>query len=157
MTRIFLILFFVSSQFFAIIGQAGAETAFFGDREELTVETGAGTFTFMVEVADTNEKRSRGLMFREQMDATHGMLFDFKTVAPVSMWMANTILSLDMVFIKPDGMVLRIERDTVPYSREIITSGGPVSYVLELNAGIARQIGLKPGDTVKHRLIGLPD
>lgn len=151
----FLTLFF-SIVLSALISQSAiAEQSLFGAREALSIETKSGTYTFQVEIADTPQKRSRGLMFREQMQPTHGMLFDFKTDAPVSMWMENTILPLDMIFIKPDGIVHRIERGTTPFSREIISSGGPVSHVLELNAGISLQIGLEPGDELKHRFFDL--
>ena len=73
------------------------------------------------------------------------------------MWMENTLLSLDMIFISPDGTVKRIERNTKPLSRNVITSGGPVSHVLELNAGLALQIGLQPGDRIEHRFFVKPD
>lgn len=118
--------------------------------ENLRVETKAGSFTFVVEVADTEGERATGLMFREQMAANHGMLFDFGKLEPIAMWMRNTPLPLDMIFIQPDGTVLRIAKDTVPFSTDIITSGGPVSHVLEVNAGIANQIGLEAGDKVIH-------
>jgi len=120
--------------------------------ETLEVKTAAGNFRFSVEIADDARERSAGLMFRETMLPTHGMLFDFKTEAVVTMWMENTPLSLDMIFIRPDGTVARIATDTVPFSRDIISSGEPVSHVLELNAGITRQIGLKVGDKIAHRL-----
>lgn len=131
-----------------------AQDVDFGEREPLAIETSAGEFSFFVEIADTSEKRSQGLMFREVMKPDHGMLFDFMETRPVAMWMANTILSLDMVFINPDGTVRRIERNTKPFSRDIITSGGPISHVLELNAGTALQINLKEGDRVFHRFFG---
>jgi len=119
--------------------------------EILEVQTASGNFAFSVEIADDAQERSRGLMFRETMAPTHGMLFDFKTVAVVTMWMENTPLSLDMIFIRPDGSVARIATDTTPLSRDIISSLEPVSHVLELNAGITRQIGLKAGDKIAHR------
>ena len=90
-------------------------------------------------------------MFRETMAADRGMLFDFGKVANISMWMKNTILPLDMVFINPDGTVHRIEHNTKPFSLEVISSQGEVSHVLELNAGTTVQIGLKPGDRIVHR------
>ncbi|MDJ0613963.1 MAG: DUF192 domain-containing protein [Rhizobiaceae bacterium] len=119
-------------------------------REELVVETNAGKFTFSVEIADEDIERSTGLMFRTEMAPNHGMLFDFGKSEPIAMWMQNTVLSLDMIFIQADGIVLRVARNTTPFSRDIITSGGPVSHVLEVNAGIANQIGLKAGDRIIH-------
>ncbi|MEL7429709.1 MAG: DUF192 domain-containing protein [Pseudomonadota bacterium] len=140
--------------FFLFAVPVFAQSVDFGKREPLTIETSAGAFSFLVEIADTTEKRSQGLMFREVMRHDHGMLFDFKETRPVAMWMANTILPLDMVFINPDGTVRRIERNTKPFSRDIVTSGGPVSHVLELNAGTALQINLKEGDRIFHRFFG---
>ena len=122
--------------------------------EEIRIKTTNGQFSFSAEIADEEHERSTGLMFRTAMKPTHGMLFDFGTTGPVSMWMENTHLPLDMIFIRPDGSVARIARNTVPFSREIISSTEPVSHVLELNAGISAQIGLKPGDTVHHRFFG---
>lgn len=120
--------------------------------ETLVAKTGAGEFSFTVEIADEEPERSRGLMFRETMLQTHGMLFVFDELQPVSMWMKNTILPLDMVFVRPDGTVARIEYDTSPQSLKIISSGEPVSHVLELNAGMSRLIGLRPGDRLLHPL-----
>ena len=119
--------------------------------EELKLLTNSGEFTFSVEIADTLETRQRGLMFREKMLLTHGMLFDFKQTASITMWMKNTPLSLDMVFIKPGGEIVGISKHTTPFSIETIPSPGPVSHVLELNAGVTTQIGLRPGDKVLHR------
>jgi uncharacterized membrane protein (UPF0127 family) len=120
-------------------------------REALTIKTDAGSFKFEVEIADEVHERSTGLMFREKMAPTHGMLFDFQREAPVTMWMKNTILPLDMVFIRKNGTVLRIAKNTTPFSRDFITSGGDITHVLELNAGMANQIGLKPEDQIEHR------
>ncbi|MEM9332645.1 MAG: DUF192 domain-containing protein [Pseudomonadota bacterium] len=118
--------------------------------ETLAVTTSAGEFTFTIEVADEDAERQQGLMFRETMLPTHGMLFEFQKTQVIYMWMENTVLSLDMIFIRPDGSVARIEENTKPYSRRVISSGEPVSHVLELNAGMSRLIGLKRGDKVIH-------
>lgn len=119
--------------------------------ETLSIKTSSGEFDFSVEIADDVHERAKGLMFRETMMPTHGMLFDFGDTSIVNMWMKNTPLSLDMVFVKPNGEVARVERDTKPFSTGIITSGEPVSHVLELRAGMATQIGLKRGDFLNHR------
>lgn len=118
--------------------------------EALEIITSNGSFEFSVEIADETEERSQGLMFREKMLPTHGMLFDFGETAPIMMWMKNTPLSLDMLFIREDGTIARVAGNTEPFSTKIIASGEPVSHVLELNAGMARQIGVKPGDRVIH-------
>ena len=125
--------------------------------EILEIVTSSGSFKFSVEIADEVQERSKGLMFRETMLPTHGMIFDFGETSPVSMWMRNTPLSLDMIFIKQDGEIARIVSDTVPFSEEIISSGKPVSHVLELNAGMARQIGMKAGDKVIHSFFNYQD
>jgi len=119
--------------------------------EEIVLVSSAGEFRFSAEIADTGKKRQVGLMFREEMLPTHGMLFDFEKTETVAMWMKNTPRALDMIFIKPDGTIARIAKKTTPFSTDIITSGEPVSHVLELNAGITVQIGLKAGDKIRHR------
>ncbi len=118
-------------------------------RGTVTVKTSSGQHKFTVERAETQEHQSRGLMHRRHMKADHGMLFTWPTERNVSMWMANTVLSLDMVFIKKNGKVHRVHKNTVPFSQTIIEAGAPVLRVLELNAGTAAKIGLKPGDTVQ--------
>jgi uncharacterized membrane protein (UPF0127 family) len=101
-------------------------------------------------MAETDEQRSRGLMFRRSLPAGHGMLFDFKSDQVISMWMRNTYISLDMIFIRNDGTIVRIAENTEPLSERIISSGGPVRAVLEVIAGTSRRLGLGPGDRVAH-------
>jgi uncharacterized protein len=120
--------------------------------EQLTLVTSTGRHVFQVEVMRTPDQRARGLMFRRFMPADRGMLFDFERVEPVAMWMQNTYISLDMVFIRPDGTVARVAEQTEPLSTRTIPSGEPVLGVLEVNAGIAAKIGLKAGDKVEHGL-----
>jgi uncharacterized protein len=108
--------------------------------------------TFQVEVARNEADRAQGLMFRRAMPADHGMLFDFTRVEPVSMWMQNTYLPLDMLFIRADGTIARIAANTEPLSTRTIASGEPVLAVLELNAGTASRLGIKVGDRVEHML-----
>lgn len=106
--------------------------------------------TFQVEVARNDADRAQGLMFRRSMAPDRGMLFDFGRVEPISMWMQNTYISLDMLFIRPDGTIARIAANTEPLSTRTIPSGEPVLAVLELNAGTAARLGIKPGDRVEH-------
>jgi len=120
--------------------------------EPLEIATSTGLHSFSVEVMRTDEQRARGLMNRRFMAQDRGMLFDFKREEPVAMWMKNTYLSLDMVFIDKSGKVVNIAENTEPLSERIIPSAGPVLAVLELNAGTARRIGLKPGDRLRHSL-----
>ena len=82
------------------------------------------------------------------------MLFDFGRSRVIGMWMENTHIPLDMIFITEGGKVASIAENAVPFSREVIESGGPVRYVLEVNAGIAEKLSLKVGDTVRHAIIG---
>jgi uncharacterized membrane protein (UPF0127 family) len=128
-------------------GQASAQNL-----ERLTLVTASGRHDFQVEVMRTPDERARGLMFRRFMPADRGMLFDFQRVEPVAMWMQNTYISLDMIFIRTDGSVARIAERTEPLSTRTVPSGEPVLSVLELNGGIAEKIGLKPGDKVEHGL-----
>lgn len=119
-------------------------------RSSLTIETAGGPKTIQIEVATTETERGRGLMCRASLGADEGMLFDFGTTIEVSMWMRNTLIPLDMVFIRKDGTVARIGKRTVPLSLAVISSGEPVLGVLELNAGAADRLGIKPGDRVRH-------
>lgn len=114
----------------------------------------SGEHRFVVELALADEEKTRGLMFRTEMAANEGMLFDFGRDAPVAMWMQNTILSLDMIFIRSNGTVARVAERTTPFSTDTIPSREPVRFVLEVPAGTAERIGLQRGDRVRHILLG---
>ncbi len=116
--------------------------------EPLTVESAAKTHEFTVEVAVTAPERSRGLMFREEMAADHGMLFIFEQEGDRYFWMKNTPLPLDIIYIDAAGRIVSIAADTTPFSEQTIPSGAPAKYVLELNAGTSAESGIKVGDTV---------
>lgn len=120
--------------------------------EPLTIVSGGKRHLFQVEVMRTPEQRARGLMHRKYMPADRGMLFDFQRVEPVAMWMQNTFISLDMLFIRADGTIARIAERTEPLSTRTIPSGEPVLSVLEINGGVSETLGLKPGDRVEHPL-----
>jgi hypothetical protein len=105
-----------------------------------------------IEIAATPEEQSRGLMFRTTLPANRGMLFPYPAAREITMWMKNTYISLDMVFIRSDGTIHRIEANTEPLSERIVASSGPASAVLELAAGTAAALGLKAGDKVRHPL-----
>ena len=103
----------------------------------------------------TPEQHATGLMFRRELPEGQGMLFDFKAEQPVSFWMKNTYISLDMIFIRGDGRILRIAEHTEPLSERLIHSGGPVRAVLEVIAGTAKKLGIGPGDRVAHPIFGV--
>jgi uncharacterized membrane protein (UPF0127 family) len=117
----------------------------------LEIETRSGArHKFQVEMAETDPLRQRGLMFRNEMAPDAGMLFTYKRDRVISMWMANTYLSLDMLFIESNGRISRIVENTIPLSRETISSRKRARGILELNAGTARRLGLSVGDIVLH-------
>jgi uncharacterized membrane protein (UPF0127 family) len=118
--------------------------------EPLAIESADERFEFQVEVAVTLAERSRGLMYRRELADDRGMLFDFGNTGPASMWMRNTYIPLDMLFIEPDGRIRKIAAETEPHSEEVISSGGPVRAVLELRGGITGELGIEPGDQIIH-------
>ncbi len=115
----------------------------------LEIDTASGPHRYSVEIADTDASREHGLMERRTMAPDHGMLFEFPERAPVTFWMKDTFLPLDILFIDSDGSVRRIALHATPMSKEMIPSGAPVTGVLELNAGQAAMIGVNVGDRVK--------
>lgn len=123
--------------------------------EELVIVTRDGArHRFRVEVARTAQQQTVGLMFRPAVPEDGGMLFDWGSPRESSMWMRNTIASLDMLFIAADGRVHRIAERTVPYSLAPIDSRGPVRATLELAAGTAERLGIRVGDRVEHPIFG---
>jgi uncharacterized membrane protein (UPF0127 family) len=137
-----------------MFGQQGSAGA--AELQNLEIVSKTGVHPFVVEVAVSDEERARGLMFRRSLPEGQGMLFDFKQDAPVSMWMENTYIPLDMIFIQRDGRIVRIAENTEPMSRRIISSGSPVRAVLEVIAGTAKKLGIAPGDRVAHSLFRTP-
>lgn len=120
--------------------------------EPVTVATETGVTMFTVEMADTPEIQQRGLMFRQRLPEDRGMLFDFGEPRRVAMWMKNTLISLDMIFIRADGTVAGIAKRTTPQSLDTLGVAEPIKAVLEVAGGVSDKIGLKPGDTVYHRI-----
>ena len=118
------------------------------EQQTLEITSKTGVHVFSVELAVTDEERQRGLMYRRSMPEFYGMLFDFKRDQEVAMWMKNTYVSLDMIFIQSDGRIRRIAENTETESEKIIPSGGPVRAVLEVAAGTARMLGIEAGDRV---------
>jgi uncharacterized protein len=118
--------------------------------ETLEIAGKSGVHMFAVEVMKTDAERAKGLMYRKELPEGRGMLFDFQRDEEVAMWMQNTYISLDMIFIRSDGRILRIAENTEPLSTRIIPAGGPARGVLEVIAGTARKLGIAPGDRVAH-------
>ena len=119
--------------------------------ETLKLITAQGTHAIDVEVTETPAEKAQGLMFRTRLADTNGMLFFYETPQEITMWMRNTYIPLDMVFIRADGVVHRIEARTEPLSEKIVASRGDVTACLELAGGAAERLGLKAGDRVEHR------
>jgi uncharacterized membrane protein (UPF0127 family) len=128
---------------------AGAQAA---SVQPLEIVTKSGVQVFSVEMATTEQEKETGLMYRKELADGKGMLFDFSPEQQVSMWMKNTYISLDMIFIRADGRILRIAENTEPESTKIISSGGLAKGVLEVIAGTAKKYGIAPGDRVAHPL-----
>jgi uncharacterized membrane protein (UPF0127 family) len=122
------------------------------DEQTLEIVTRSGVHSFTVELAATDEARSKGLMYRRELPEGRGMLFDFKQDQNAAMWMKNTYIPLDMIFIRADGRIQRIAENTTPESEKIITAGAPVRAVLEVTGGTARKLGIRAGDRVAHPL-----
>jgi uncharacterized membrane protein (UPF0127 family) len=122
------------------------------DPAPLVADTQAGKRSFTVEIADDAGERERGLMFRQQMDDRHGMLFVFEATQPVGFWMKNTSLPLDLVFIRQDGKVSAVLHGE-PMSEAIVAPDEPVRFVLELNAGTAKKAGIETGVRIHHPVI----
>lgn len=120
--------------------------------ETLVIETGRAEFAFTVETVDTPALRRQGLQDRQHLEADRGMLFDFKKSAPVAMWMKDTLISLDMIFIDCAGRVLNVVMDTTPHSQTPIPSAGPALAVLELAAGTSRRLGIDTESRIRHRI-----
>lgn len=135
-------------------GAAAASAPHFASELLSVTSQGGKVHPFTVELASNDAQREYGLMYRTEMAPDHGMLFDFKTPQRVQMWMENTVLPLDMLFLDAAGTVTHITENAVPYSQTIIDSGGPVTYVVELNGGIVKKLGLAVGDHVRSPTIG---
>jgi uncharacterized protein len=115
---------------------------------ELTIQTAGGPQKFTIELALTPAQMEQGLMFRRSLAPNAGMLFDFKTPTNVTMWMKNTVLPLDMLFLDAQGRIIDVHERAVPYSTDVIAAKAPARYVIELNGGTAERLGIKPGDQV---------
>jgi uncharacterized protein len=120
----------------------------------LTIVSASGRHHFTVEVAETPEQMTQGLMFRQSMPANAGMLFDYKQPTMAAMWMRNTLIPLDMLFVDAQGRIVNIHERAVPETDDVIAAAAPVRAVIELNGGTVARLGIKPGDQVLHPIFG---
>ena len=120
--------------------------------EPITIATDAASTLLTAEIADTPELRERGLMFRHIMPPDQAMLFDFGDPRPVAMWMKNTYMSLDMLFVREDGTIAAVAENTIPKSLDTISVQEPVKGVIELAAGTVKRLGIRRDDKVFNRI-----
>jgi uncharacterized membrane protein (UPF0127 family) len=120
----------------------------------LTIVSATGPHRFTVEVAETPAQMEQGLMFRKTMAPDAGMLFDYMTPTLATMWMRNTLIPLDMLFVDAQGRIVNIQERAVPQSLDVISAAAPVRAVIELNGGTAARLGIAPGDRVQHPIFG---
>jgi Uncharacterized conserved protein len=133
---------------------AGASAQTTCDRNEVIVTGESTDARFSVEIADDAGERALGLMNRSEMARSHGMLFVYEKPQPVAFWMANTLIPLDMIFTDRRGVVTRVHENAVPLDRTPIPGGDAVFAVLEINAGLAKRLGIAPGDVLRHPAFG---
>ena len=152
-TRRILLLFCVATIASLAVSSVKAQLQRFAT-SELTIVSATGSHRFTVEVAETPEQMQQGLMYRRTMAADAGMLFDYKTPTMATMWMRNTFIPLDMLFIDAQGRIVNIHQRAVPQSLDIIASAAPIRAVIELNGGTAARLGIAPGDQVRHPIFG---
>ncbi|AWB48366.1 DUF192 domain-containing protein [Gemmobacter aquarius] len=122
--------------------------------DHVDVRGSGGVARFSVEVADSGAERAQGLMFRKEMASMAGMLFVYDSPGPVAFWMKNTLIPLDMVFADSSGTVTRIHENAKPGNLVPIDGGKDVQFVLEVNAGMTRKLGLTEGAVLRHTAIG---
>jgi hypothetical protein len=129
-----------------------AETSEAGlDQTSLCITSGDKTHSFTVEIARSSAQQARGLMFRTSLADDRGMIFPFLEPRMASFWMKNTVIPLDIIFIRADGQIENIAANTTPYSTDPVESTSPVTAVLELRGGLAAERGIKAGDVVRWK------
>ncbi|QQA44527.1 DUF192 domain-containing protein [Pelagovum pacificum] len=138
--------------FVTLAGQGAAQSLCADDRVTVIGDFGQARFT--VSVADDNQERARGLMYVQEMPTMAGMLFVYERPQPASFWMENTLIPLDMIFAGEDGTVETVHAEAQPLDRTSIFGGDEIKYVLEINGGLAEQLGIEPGAILQHPMIG---
>jgi uncharacterized membrane protein (UPF0127 family) len=149
----------LSALFLALAAPAFAQTAKsdsvdFGAPVPLSVVSKDSTHNFSIERAVTLDQQARGMMFREAMEPDTGMLFEFDEPKIATIWMKNTSIPLDILFVRSNGKILKIEHMAQPYKLRSASSEAVVAAVLELQGGRAKELGIKPGDIVQHAFFG---
>jgi uncharacterized protein len=137
-----------------ICGHAGDAQSQDNAAAVLSIVSATGKHSFNVELAETPAQQEQGLMFRRELAPDAGMLFDFKEPTMATMWMRNTLIPLDMLFVDAHGRIVNIAERTVPQSDAIIAAAAPVRAVIELNGGTAARLGIEPGDRVLFPIFG---
>ena len=149
-----LVLLFVAAALTGLAGcPAGAQLQSF-PKSSLVIRTAHGPRHFNIEVAETEAQMEQGLMYRRHLAPDAGMLFDYQKPSPAMMWMKNTLIPLDMLFVDAHGRIVNIHANAVPQSLDIIRAHAPVRAVIELNGGAAALLGIKPGDEVVYPIFG---
>jgi uncharacterized membrane protein (UPF0127 family) len=147
-------LLLLATLLFAVSGStAPAQLATF-PTAELTIVSASGPHRFTVELATTPDQMEQGLMFRQSLAADAGMLFDYRAPAMAAMWMKNTLIPLDMLFVDERGQIINIHERAVPGSLDPIAAAAPARAVIELNGGTAARLGIRPGDRVLFPIFG---
>jgi uncharacterized protein len=123
-------------------------------KSSLVIDSASGPHRFSIELAETPAQMEQGLMFRREMAPDAGMLFDYRTPSMAMMWMKNTLIPLDMLFVGADGRIVNIHERAVPESLDTIAAAAPVRAVIELNAGTCARLAIKPGDRVIYPIFG---
>ncbi len=122
----------------------------FGEPQPLIIKSADGEHKFTVEEAKTLDQQARGMMFREQMAPDTGMIFEFAEPKVATIWMKNTAIPLDILFVRSNGKILKIEHSHQPYSLRSASSEAVVAAVVELRGGQSKELGIRPGDLVEH-------
>ena len=126
----------------------------FGEPQPLTIVTADGEHEFAVDEAKTLDQQARGMMWRDSMDADTGMIFEFEEPKVATIWMKNTSIPLDILFVRSNGKILKIEHSHKPYTQRSASSEAVIAAVVELKGGEAKARGIRPGDVIKHPFFG---
>ena len=122
----------------------------FGEPKPLTIQSENGAHTFQVEEAKTLGQQARGMMYRETMEPDTGMIFEFEEPKLATIWMKNTAIPLDILFVRSNGKILKIEHSHQPYTLRSASSEAVVAAVVELKGGRSKELGIRPGDQIDH-------